>query len=436
MSRKRSAMDARLDDDSGGGELDPRLAARIADYARTAGGQRAAEAATSAAASPRPARSVLIGRRSKNARTDADTDLDLSFDDAPASSPPEPPSAAAGPGPAAPWVDLTEDDESPDQSSAAAPARAAAAAPARAAAAAPARAAPRAHAVELLSSDSDDDVPLAQVGSRAAGQQQQQQQQGRRRREPSWMAPARAEGAARRSPRGDGAPRRRRLTSSGPPGRVRNGASASGGGARSRSQPDLDADARLARQLQQEEEQQAQQLYRQRHQHQWHEQRADLRAELHDLEDEEQHFQQRRGWAAGLAAQIAGVADSLGVTFGDGTGGAWGGGGGGQPRPRGRGGRGAAASLQHRELTEDDYDELSRLDEGSSGASKELINNQIKTKLKNDHEDDCCICMDAMKKNTLVRILPCTHTFHSRCVDKWLKTNNSCPICKRPLDAA
>jgi hypothetical protein len=436
MSRKRSAMDARLDDDSGGGELDPRLAARIADYARTAGGQRAAEAATSAAASPRPARSVLIGRRSKNARTDADTDLDLSFDDAPASSPPEPPSAAAGPGPAAPWVDLTEDDESPDQSSAAAPARAAAAAPARAAAAAPARAAPRAHAVELLSSDSDDDVPLAQVGSRAAGQQQQQQQQqqGRRRREPSWMAPARAEGAARRSPRGDGAPRRRRLTSSGPPGRVRNGASASGGGARSRSQPDLDADARLARQLQQEEEQQAQQLYRQRHQHQWHEQRADLRAELHDLEDEEQHFQQRRGWAAGLAAQIAGVADSLGVTFGDGTGGAWGGGG--QPRPRGRGGRGAAASLQHRELTEDDYDELSRLDEGSSGASKELINNQIKTKLKNDHEDDCCICMDAMKKNTLVRILPCTHTFHSRCVDKWLKTNNSCPICKRPLDAA
>ena len=77
-----------------------------------------------------------------------------------------------------------------------------------------------------------------------------------------WMAPARAEGAARRSPRGDGAPRRRRLTSSGPPGRVRNGASASGGGARSRSQPDLDADARLARQLQQEEEQQAQQLYR------------------------------------------------------------------------------------------------------------------------------------------------------------------------------
>jgi hypothetical protein len=432
MSRKRSAMDARLDDDSGGGELDPRLAARIADYARTAGGQRAAEAA----ASPRPARSVLIGRRSKNARTDADTDLDLSFDDAPASSPPEPPSAAAGPGPAAPWVDLTEDDESPDQSSAAAPARAAAAAPARAAAAAPARAAPRAHAVELLSSDSDDDVPLAQVGSRAAGQQQQQQQQGRRRREPSWMAPARAEGAARRSPRGDGAPRRRRLTSSGPPGRVRNGASASGGGARSRSQPDLDADARLARQLQQEEEQQAQQLYRQRHQHQWHEQRADLRAELHDLEDEEQHFQQRRGWAAGLAAQIAGVADSLGVTFGDGTGGAWGGGGGGQPRPRGRGGRGAAASLQHRELTEDDYDELSRLDEGSSGASKELINNQIKTKLKNDHEDDCCICMDAMKKNTLVRILPCTHTFHSRCVDKWLKTNNSCPICKRPLDAA
>ena len=43
--------------------------------------------------------------------------------------------------------------------------------------------------------------------------------------------------------------------------------------------------------------------------------------------------------------------------------------------------------------------------------------------------------MDELRKGQTVRILPCTHVFHSRCIDKWLKSNNSCPIDKIPLKA-
>jgi hypothetical protein len=195
----------------------------------------------------------------------------------------------------------------------------------------------------------------------------------------------------------------------------------------------LDADARLARQLQQQEDEQARRMYQQHHRQQWQLERQSLRAELEGLQDEEEHYQQRQGFAETWAARMAGVAASLGLggnfpNFAAGHNG---------PPRRGSGGRGAAvASLQHRELTEEDYEELSRLDEGSAGASKDLINSIIKTKLKNDHDDDCCICMDQMKKNTLVRILPCTHTFHARCADKWLKQKNSCPMCQRPIDAS
>ena len=49
---------------------------------------------------------------------------------------------------------------------------------------------------------------------------------------------------------------------------------------------------------------------------------------------------------------------------------------------------------------------------------------------------DCCVsctmCMEKYAPNQYKRILPCGHTFHKRCIDKWLfKYNNStCPYCR------
>ncbi|KAL0909042.1 hypothetical protein M5K25_023564 [Dendrobium thyrsiflorum] len=42
----------------------------------------------------------------------------------------------------------------------------------------------------------------------------------------------------------------------------------------------------------------------------------------------------------------------------------------------------------------------------------------------------CCICLARYVENDELRELPCTHFFHSECVDKWLKINALCPLCK------
>ncbi|XP_010913034.1 E3 ubiquitin-protein ligase At1g63170 isoform X1 [Elaeis guineensis] len=42
----------------------------------------------------------------------------------------------------------------------------------------------------------------------------------------------------------------------------------------------------------------------------------------------------------------------------------------------------------------------------------------------------CCICLANYADNDELRELPCSHFFHMVCVDKWLKINALCPLCK------
>ena len=42
----------------------------------------------------------------------------------------------------------------------------------------------------------------------------------------------------------------------------------------------------------------------------------------------------------------------------------------------------------------------------------------------------CCICLANYENNDELRELPCSHLFHKDCVDKWLKINALCPLCK------
>jgi len=45
---------------------------------------------------------------------------------------------------------------------------------------------------------------------------------------------------------------------------------------------------------------------------------------------------------------------------------------------------------------------------------------------------DCCaVCLDELRDGALVRMLPsCRHYFHAGCVDVWLLSHATCPVCR------
>lgn len=43
---------------------------------------------------------------------------------------------------------------------------------------------------------------------------------------------------------------------------------------------------------------------------------------------------------------------------------------------------------------------------------------------------ECCICLCAYDDGVEIRELQCSHHFHCACIDRWLRMNSTCPLCK------
>lgn len=50
---------------------------------------------------------------------------------------------------------------------------------------------------------------------------------------------------------------------------------------------------------------------------------------------------------------------------------------------------------------------------------------------------DCSVCLSEFQEDESVRLLPkCNHAFHLPCIDTWLKSNSSCPLCRANITAS
>lgn len=57
-------------------------------------------------------------------------------------------------------------------------------------------------------------------------------------------------------------------------------------------------------------------------------------------------------------------------------------------------------------------------------------------KVTQEHIDNgaqCTTCFDTFKIGEDVGALDCSHIFHRPCIDPWLKTKNSCPVCRQKV---
>ncbi|KAK9058241.1 hypothetical protein SSX86_023081 [Deinandra increscens subsp. villosa] len=48
---------------------------------------------------------------------------------------------------------------------------------------------------------------------------------------------------------------------------------------------------------------------------------------------------------------------------------------------------------------------------------------------------DCAVCLSRFEAVDQLRLLPlCCHAFHAECIDAWLKSNQTCPLCRSTVN--
>ena len=47
--------------------------------------------------------------------------------------------------------------------------------------------------------------------------------------------------------------------------------------------------------------------------------------------------------------------------------------------------------------------------------------------------ESCAICLDDMKTGQMVKALRCSHKFHEKCINNWLRQKLLCPLCKEKV---
>ncbi|KAJ0255575.1 hypothetical protein HA466_0103050 [Hirschfeldia incana] len=61
----------------------------------------------------------------------------------------------------------------------------------------------------------------------------------------------------------------------------------------------------------------------------------------------------------------------------------------------------------------------------------------VVTRRSSAASSDCAVCLSKFEPDDQLRLLPlCCHAFHADCIDVWLVSNQTCPLCRSPLFAS
>ncbi len=79
--------------------------------------------------------------------------------------------------------------------------------------------------------------------------------------------------------------------------------------------------------------------------------------------------------------------------------------------------------------------ELARLPQiefkkSSANSKSSEAGSNIKKNEDEEKEPTCNVCLEEFEKGDKLRVLPCFHKFHVKCIDKWLKQSKFCPTCR------
>ncbi len=77
---------------------------------------------------------------------------------------------------------------------------------------------------------------------------------------------------------------------------------------------------------------------------------------------------------------------------------------------------------------------------GNPPASQRAIDSLPKIEITNENASQfkdvtCNICLESFVVGNIVRVLECKHEFHEKCIITWLKTRNTCPVCRHELES-
>lgn len=65
---------------------------------------------------------------------------------------------------------------------------------------------------------------------------------------------------------------------------------------------------------------------------------------------------------------------------------------------------------------------------------EEEINKIKKYETEKNLEEKCSVCLTDIEAKQIVSELPCLHTFHTECIEPWLKEYNyKCPVCRQEV---